>query len=106
MHEGSSPLAFAGASNAAQPAHSADLPRHDWSLAQAESLFTLPFADLRRFEHRQTALIRAAIGRIDRVRIGKVLRDQRDALRLRAERTVGDADNAFQSQVVPPRTDA
>jgi biotin synthase len=46
MHEGSSPLAFAGAGNAAQPAHSADLPRHDWSLAQAEALFALPFADL------------------------------------------------------------
>jgi len=46
MHEGSSPLAFAGAGNAAQPAHGADRPRHDWSLAQAEALFALPFADL------------------------------------------------------------
>jgi hypothetical protein len=64
------------------------------------------FADLRGLEHREAALIGTAIGRVDGVRVGEILRDQRDALRLRAERTVGDADNAFQSQDVPPRTDA
>ena len=46
MHDGSSPLTLAMTDHAAQPTPSTDLPRHDWSLAQAEALFALPFADL------------------------------------------------------------